>query len=185
MVLTYSKQVPLGDPAPEFTLPEPLTGLNHSLTGCSGSSGTLVMFICNHCPFVIHIRDELVRIAKDYMDAGIGMVAINSNDVINYPADSPAKMAEHASKYAYPFPYLFDESQEVALAYHAVCTPDFFLFDATLKLVYRGQLDESTPGNNQPVTGQALRSAMDALILGHPIPSKQNPSMGCNIKWKK
>lgn len=176
---------PLGTQAPDFTLPDTVSGKQLSLSELKGEKGTLIMFICNHCPFVIHINEELVRLGKDYRNKGIKMVAINSNDVENYPDDSPEKMTLVARKLGYPFPYLYDETQEVAKAYDAACTPDFFLYDSKLKLVYRGQLDDSRPGNEIPVTGKDLRKAMDLLILRKPIDANQRPSLGCNIKWKK
>jgi thiol-disulfide isomerase/thioredoxin len=142
------------------------------------------MFICNHCPFVKHINSELVALGNDYIEQGISFVGISSNDVKNYPEDSPELMAEAASSLGYPFAYLYDETQEVAKAYGAECTPDFFVFDANLSLVYRGQLDESRPGSSVPVTGKDIRSALDALIAGEPIDPNQQPSIGCNIKWK-
>ncbi len=142
------------------------------------------MVICNHCPFVKHIRQGLIQFARDYQAKGLAIVAINANDVANHPEDSPAKMAEDAKTFGYPFPYLYDESQATAQAYHAACTPDFFLFDADRKLVYRGQFDGSRPGNNVPVTGNDLRAAADAVLAGQPVSPEQNPSIGCNIKWK-
>ena len=142
------------------------------------------MFICNHCPFVKHVNAGIVSLADDYLDQGIGFVAISSNDVVNYPADSPELMKVNAEEEGYQFPYLYDESQEVAAAYDAACTPDFYLFDHDLSLVYRGQLDDSRPGNGIPVTGRDLRSAMDALLAGNPVDPHQKPSIGCNIKWK-
>jgi thiol-disulfide isomerase/thioredoxin len=150
-----------------------------------GQKGTLVMFICNHCPFVKHVNPELVRLASDYKDRGIGFIAISSNDVENYPEDHPDKMTETAAREGYPFPYLYDASQEVARDYQAACTPDFYLFGPDLRLRYRGQLDGSRPGNGIPVTGEDLRRAMDCLLEGKPVPSEQKPSLGCNIKWKQ
>jgi len=185
MARTPTTQIPLGFEAPDFKLPEPLTGKMVSLGVVKGQKGTLVMFICNHCPFVKHVIDELVNIGNDYMDKGIGMVAINSNDVENYPDDHPEKMKELAEKLNFPFPYLYDESQEVAKAYTAACTPDFNLFNANGRCVYRGQLDGSRPGNDIPVTGVDLRAALDKVINGEPVPEEQTPSIGCNIKWKK
>jgi peroxiredoxin len=184
MARTPTKQIPLGFNAPDFRLPEPLTGNWVSLEDIKGEKGTLVMFICNHCPFVKHVMDELIRVGKDYKDQGIGIAAINSNDVENYPDDHPDRMAELARKKNFPFPYLFDESQEVARAYEAACTPDFNLFDANGKCVYRGQLDGSRPGNEVPVTGRDLRQALDQVIRGEEVPEDQMPSIGCNIKWK-
>lgn len=176
--------IPLGDIAPYFTLPEPLTGKEIALNDLRGSAGTLVMFICNHCPYVLHVNQELVNIGKSYKESGISIVAINANDAENYPEDSPEKMVEMAKKMGYPFPYLYDETQEIAKAYDAACTPDFYLFDNEMKLVYRGQLDDSRPFNENPVNGKDLRMALDALLNHHPISSLQKPSLGCNIKWK-
>lgn len=179
-----STMIPLGSNAPDFKLPDTISGDLLSRDALRGEKGTLIMFICNHCPFVIHVNDELVRLGKGYQSKGIRMVAINSNDVENYPDDSPDKMTLTATRLGYTFPYLFDETQEVAKAYDAACTPDFFLYDGDLKLVYRGQLDDSRPGNCIPVTGKDLRKAMDTLIAGKEITQDQKPSMGCNIKWK-
>ncbi len=143
------------------------------------------MFICNHCPFVKHVNPEIVKIAQEYQDKGIAFIAISSNDVEKYPQDAPDLMKENAKEMGYPFPYLYDETQETALAYHAACTPDFYLFDANLKLVYRGQLDSSRPGNEIPLTGHDLRNALDNLLKGKEIDQDQKPSIGCNIKWKE
>ena len=184
MAQTASIMLPLGTPAPDFSLPEPMTGKTVSLDDFQDTPALLVMVICNHCPFVKHIRQGLVQFARDYQAKGLAIVAISANDAANYPDDSPAKMAEEAKAFGYPFPYLHDESQTVAKAYHAACTPDFFLFDAGRKLVYRGQFDGSRPGNKVPVTGSDLRAAADALLAGRPVPSAQQPSIGCNIKWK-
>ncbi len=184
MARTPTKQIPLGFDAPGFRLPEPLTGNWVSLEDIKGEKGTLVMFICNHCPFVKHVLDELIQIGNDYRNKGIGIVAINSNDVENYPDDHPDRMAELAREKNFPFPYLFDESQEIARAYEAACTPDFDLFDADGKCVYRGQLDGSRPGNEVPVNGEDLRRALDQVIRGEEVPQDQMPSIGCNIKWK-
>lgn len=170
----------LGTIAPEFNLPDP-DGVMHSLG--EGKQAYLVMFICNHCPFVIHVRDELARLGRDYSPEAVSIVAINSNDVTAQPADHPEKMREEAAASGYEFPYVFDESQKTAKAYRAACTPDFFLFDADKKLVYRGQLDASRPSNDLPVTGKDLRDALDAVLNGHPVPEDQVPSIGCNIKW--
>ncbi len=166
MARTPTKNIPLGFDAPNFKLPEPLTGKMVSLNDIKGKKGTLVMFICNHCPFVIHVLDELIGIGNDYKETGIGIVAINSNDVVNYPDDHPDKMKALAEKKNIPFPYLFDETQDVARAYNAACTPDFNLFDANGKCVYRGQLDGARPGNDIPVTGEDLRRALDQVING-------------------
>lgn len=184
MTLTPTKKVDLGFQAPDFSLPEPLTGKNISLQDVKGNNGTLVMFICNHCPYVKHIIKELVNIGNDYIPKGIGMAAINSNDVKNFPDDHPDRMKVLATELDFPFPYLFDESQEIAKAYQAACTPDFNLFDAEGKCVYRGQLDGSRPGNDIPVTGTDLRTALDLIVQGKKVPEQQTPSVGCNIKWK-
>jgi peroxiredoxin len=175
--------LPLGAQAPDFRLPD-FDGKIVSRQDFAGAPGLLVQFICNHCPFVKHIRDELARFGRDYAARGLGIVAINSNDTDAYPDDSPVEMAQEARAAGYVFPYLVDESQAIAKAYHAACTPDFFLFDAAGKLVYRGQFDASRPGNNLPVTGEDLRRAADAVLGGKPVPGEQRPSVGCNIKWK-
>ena len=184
MARTPSTMIDLGTEAPDFCLPEPATGKTVCRDDFKGKKGLLVMFISNHCPYVKHIADELARFAKEYQDRGLGIVAINANDVENYPDDAPEKMIEEVKARGYTFPYLFDESQEVAKAYQAACTPDFFLFDADFKLVYRGQFDDARPRNDEPVTGKDLRAAADALLAGRPIPEEQKPSLGCNIKWK-
>jgi peroxiredoxin len=184
MARTPTVQLELGYKAPAFELPNVVTGNNTTLKDVSGKKGTLVMFICNHCPFVIHVMDELIQIGNDYNDKGIGMVAISSNDVSTHPDDSPEKMKELALKKEFPFPYLYDESQEVAKAYTAACTPDFSVYDADGICVYRGQMDDSRPGNDQPVNGKDLRKLFDDLIAGNAIDSNQKPSLGCNIKWK-
>jgi len=184
MAQTASTMLPLGTLAPDFSLPEPATGKTLSLSDFQDAPALLVMVICNHCPFVKHIRQRLIQFARDYQAKGLAIVAINANDVVNHPEDSPAKMAEDAKTFGYPFPYLYDESQATAKAYHAACTPDFFLFDAERKLVYRGQFDGSRPGNNIPVTGNDLRAAAQAVLTGQPIAPEQQPSIGCNIKWQ-
>lgn len=184
MALTESNMMTLGTMAPDFSLPDTVSGNTMSYADVKGAKGTLVVFSCNHCPFVVHINDELVKLANNYMPQGFGVVAISSNDVENYPDDSPEKMNIVAKVLKYPFPYLYDETQAIAKAYDAACTPDFFLFGADDKLVYRGRLDGSRPGNNIPVTGSDLRSAMDAVSLGLTEISPQLPSAGCNIKWK-
>lgn len=176
--------LPLGTPAPDFTLPDVVSGKNVSLANFKNTPALLVMFICNHCPYVKHVQAGMTQMAKDFQARGVGMVAINSNDVQNYPEDSPAKMKDEARRAGYAFPYLFDESQAVARAYHAACTPDFFLFDGERKLVYRGQMDEARRGNDLPVTGKDLRAAVDAVLGGKPVSPNQIPSLGCNIKWK-
>jgi thiol-disulfide isomerase/thioredoxin len=184
MARTPSTMVPLGTKAPSFRLPDPVSGVNLTLEDFEPAPGLLVVFLCNHCPFVKHIRDGLAAFARDYAAKGLAIVGINSNDVAAYPDDRPEKMVEEAKQAGYVFPYLFDETQEVARAYDAACTPDFFLFDGERKLVYRGQFDASRPGNGVPVTGRDLRAACDALLSGKPIPPDQTPSIGCNIKWK-
>ena len=183
MVRTPSTMLPLGTAAPDFSLPN-VDGRTVTLADAAGPRGTLVMFICNHCPFVKHVADQLAALGRDCLPRGIGVVAISSNDVSSHPADSPEQMVHEAEERGYVFPYLYDETQEVAHAYHAACTPDFFLFDGDRKLAYRGQLDASRPGNDVPVTGADLRAAIDALLSGHPVPAEQRPSLGCNIKWK-
>jgi len=173
----------LGTAAPDFALPD-TSGRVVWRDDFASAKALLVMFICNHCPYVKHVRAELARLGRDYLPQGVAVVAINSNDVTRYPADSPEKMADEARAAGYTFPYLYDESQAVARAYRAACTPDFFLFDRTRQLVYRGQLDDSRPGNGVPVTGRDLRGALDNLLTGQPVASTQQPSMGCGIKWK-
>lgn len=184
MALTESNMMTLGTDAPDFTLQDTVSGKTMKFSDVKGSKGTLVIFSCNHCPFVVHINHELVSIANNYMSQGIGVVAISSNDVDNYPDDSPEKMNIVAKVLKYPFPYLYDESQQTAKDYDAACTPDFYLFGADDKLVYRGRMDGSRPGNNIPVTGSDLRSAIDATLLGISEIAPQIPSAGCNIKWK-
>lgn len=185
MVQTPSTMLPLGTRAPAFELPDPAAGLRRSLSSLRGGSGTVVMFICNHCPYVIHVKDELVRLARDYEPRGVAFVAISSNDVEHYPQDAPALMRDFATGSGFSFPYLYDESQNVARAYQAACTPDFFVFDGDLALAYRGQLDGSRPGNGKPVTGASMRAALDALLAGVLVGDDQIPSVGCNIKWKR
>lgn len=182
MVKTASTMLPLGTIAPDFSLVN-VDGRTVSLADLKGSKALLVAFICNHCPFVKHVAGELARLANDYQPQGVAMVGISSNDVASHPEDSPEQMVHEAEAQGYSFPYLFDETQEVAKAYRAACTPDFFLFDAEQKLVYRGQLDSSRPGNDVPVTGEDLRSAIDAVLAGELAPVEQTPSIGCNIKW--
>ena len=174
--------LPLGTAAPDFRLPD-TNGKTVSLSDFKGKP-LLVMFICNHCPFVKHIRDGLARLGRDYQPRGAAIVAISSNDVDNYPADAPDRMAAEARSAGYVFPYLYDASQEVAQAYRAACTPDFYLFDKDHRLVYRGQFDDSRPSNGVPVTGGDLREALDAVLAGKPVAANQKPSIGCNIKWK-
>jgi peroxiredoxin len=184
MAYTESNMFPLGSKAPNFSLLDMVSGKTITLSDIAGARATLVMFICNHCPYVIHVNPELVRLAKDYTGKGVGIVAISSNDVENYPQDSPEKMKETAAQAGYIFPYVFDETQEVAKSYDAACTPDFYLFDGDLKLVYRGRLDSSRPKNDIPVSGTDLRNALDAVLDGRQVDEKQYPSGGCNIKWK-
>lgn len=185
MSRTDSTMMPLGTLAPGFILPEPASDSDVRLADVAGKHATVVMFICNHCPYVKHVNAELVKLAGDYMPQGVGFVAISANDADYRPEDGPRPMAAQARALGYPFPYLYDQSQEVAKAYDAVCTPDFFVFDAALECAYRGQLDSSRPGNGQPVTGADLRAALTAILAGEAIPDEaQTPSQGCNIKWK-
>lgn len=183
MVKTASTMLPLGTKAPAFSLPN-VDGKTVSAADFAGAPGLLVMFLCNHCPFVKHLQSALTAFAKEYQARGLAIVAISSNDVAGFPEDSPAKMAEEARAAGYTFPYLYDETQSVAQAYRAACTPDFFLFDRNQALVYRGQFDASRPGNGQPITGADLRAAVDAVLAGRPPLLEQRPSIGCNIKWK-
>lgn len=185
MAATPSAMMPLGTKAPDFSLNDTVSGKKLSLSELKGERATLVMFICNHCPYVLHVNDELVRVARDYRPNGVSFIAISSNDAENYPQDGPELMKEQAKKVGYPFPYLYDESQDVARAYNAACTPDLFLFDHDLKCVYRGQLDGSRPKNDIPVTGKDLRAALDAVLAGKEVSKHQIPSIGCNIKWKQ
>jgi len=184
MARTPSTMVTLGTKAPDFLLPDTVSGKRLSLTNLKGETATMIMFICNHCPFVKHLNAELVKLANDYKNKGIGFVAISSNDVINHPDDAPGLMTQVAKQLKYPFPYLYDESQDIAKAYDAACTPDFFIYDKDLQLAYRGQLDDSRPGNEIPVTGKDIRQALDCLINNEPVLQVQRPSIGCNIKWK-
>jgi peroxiredoxin len=176
--------LPLGTSAPPFALTDTTSGKTVSIADFNKAPALLVMFICNHCPYVKHVRTGLAQLARDYQAKGAAIVAISSNDVANYPDDSPAKMTAEAKDAGYTFPYLYDETQSVARAYQAACTPDFFLFDREKRLVYRGQLDDSRPGNGVPVTGKDLRSALDAVLASQPVAAVQKPSIGCNIKWK-
>jgi thiol-disulfide isomerase/thioredoxin len=184
MARTPSNMIPLGTIAPYFKLLDTVSGRNLSLTELQGDKATVLFFICNHCPFVLHVNDELVNVANDYSNKGVSFIAISSNDVENYPQDAPHLMKEQAAKIGYPFPYLYDESQEVAKAYDAACTPDIYVFDNQLQLVYRGQLDDSRPENGIPVTGKDLRHALDCVLSGKENTQIQKPSIGCNIKWK-
>lgn len=184
MALVGSNVFEIGKQAPAFTLPNVVTGADNSLSELKGAKGTVVMFICNHCPFVLHVNHQLVQLANDYKEQGFSFIAISSNDVDNYPQDGPAQMKEVALELKYPFPYLYDSTQDVAKAYDAACTPDVYLFDSELKLTYHGQLDSSRPGNGIEVTGIDLRKAIDAIVNGAPALTDQKPSIGCNIKWK-
>ncbi len=183
MVRTASTMLPLGTEAPDFALPD-TTGKRVSLADLSDAPALLVIFMCNHCPYVKHVAEELADLAREYQQRGVAVVGINSNDIESHPDDSPEKMAEEVRLRDYTFPYLFDQSQEVAKAYRAACTPDFYVFDAQRRLVYRGQMDDSRPGNGAPVTGRDLRAALDAVLQGEPVPENQRPSLGCNIKWR-
>ncbi|MFH4967984.1 thioredoxin family protein [Gaetbulibacter sp. M240] len=184
MANTPSNMLPLGTKAPKFTLRDTISNTMLNFESIKGKHGTVVMFICNHCPFVLHVNDALVSIGKTYQDKHIGFVAISSNDVENYPQDGPEKMTKHAKRVGYPFPYLYDESQEIAKAYDAACTPDIYVFDNEDTLIYRGQLDDSRPGNGIPVTGKDLKHALDCLLNNKENQMPQKPSIGCNIKWK-
>jgi peroxiredoxin len=184
MAATPSTMMPLGTTAPDFTLPDTVTGRMMSLQELRSDQATVIMFICNHCPFVKHVQHELVKLASNYQSKGISFVAISSNDIEGYPDDAPDKMKEVAEQFGYPFPYLYDETQDVAKTYDAACTPDFYIFDKDLTCVYRGQLDDSRPGNLIPVTGRDIRAALDSILQGGPINPDQKPSIGCNIKWK-
>ena len=183
MVAVNSTMLPLGTRAPDFRLPDP-SGIIVSLADFQRVPALLIIFMCNHCPYVKHIRDGLAKLARDYRPAGVAVVGINANDVANYAADSPARMAEEAAAAGYVFPYLYDETQAVAKAYRATCTPDFYLFDKDFRLVYRGQFDDSRPGNGLPLTGKDVRAALDAVLAGKPVSPNQKSSLGCNIKWK-
>lgn len=184
MARTSSNMIELGTKCPDFKLMDTTSQSHVQLSDIRGKKGTVVMFICNHCPFVLHVNEELVRMVNDYRVLGFGFVGISSNDVENYPQDHPDLMSTHAEKYKYNFPYLYDPTQEVARAFDAACTPDFYLFDQNDQLVYRGQLDDSRPGNGIPLSGRSLREAMDTLLNNHSISPNQKPSIGCNIKWK-
>lgn len=184
MARVTSSMKPLGSRAPDFSLPDVVTGKPVSFDSAAGPKGLLTMFICRHCPFVKHVQDELARIGRDYAGRGVGIVAISANDESGFPEDRPQKLAEMSKELGFTFPFVFDESQDVARAFDAQCTPDFFLHDAARRLVYRGQLDDSRPGNGLPVTGKDLRGALDALIAGKPLSPQQTASIGCNIKWK-
>lgn len=179
-----SLMLPLGTPAAAFALREVVSGEVYSLDSFKGEKALLVMFICRHCPYVVHVQDGLARIGESYRDSGLGIVAISANDPEQYPDDAPERLKEMAERLQFAFPFCFDETQEVAKAYKVACTPDFYLFNAQRRLVYRGQLDDSRPGSGKPVTGRDLRAAIDAVLAGRPVDSHQKPSIGCSIKWK-
>ncbi|HSG67830.1 MAG TPA: thioredoxin family protein [Bacteroidales bacterium] len=184
MAETPTTQIPLGFRAPDFSLYDTVSGKEISLADLASDKGTVIMFICNHCPYVKHVIHGIIELARDYIPKGIAFVAISSNDAVKYPDDGPEKMKELAAELNFPFVYLYDETQEVARAYAAACTPDFNIFDGDLKCIYRGQMDDARPGNGKAVTGRDIRDALDALISGKPVNSHQIPSVGCNIKWK-
>ncbi len=179
-----SVMLPLGTPAPPFSLPDVVSGNLYSLNSFAGKAALLVMFICRHCPYVEHVEQELAKLGKDYAGRGLGIIGISSNDPVGYPDDAPPRLKEMAERLGFTYPFCFDESQDVAKAYRAACTPDFYLFDQDRRLVYRGQLDDSRPGSNKPVTGRDLRAAIDATLAGKPVDSNQKASIGCSIKWK-
>ena len=176
--------LPLGTTAPPFDLPDVVTGQRYSLDSFAAKVGLLVMFICRHCPYVVHVERELAKLGQDYQDTNLGIIAISSNDPITYPDDAPPRLREMAVRLGFTFPFCHDETQDVAKAYRAACTPEFYLFDRDRRLAYHGQLDDSRPGNNKPVTGRDLRAAIQAVLTGKPVDSNQRPSIGCSIKWK-
>ncbi|OUL17427.1 thioredoxin family protein [Nostoc sp. T09] len=184
MALTASTMLPLGTNAPDFHLPEVVSGETISLANFADKKALLVMFICRHCPFVKHVQKQLALLGEDYFTSDLGIVAISANDAKNYPDDAPESLKAMATELGLKFPLCYDETQETAKAYTAACTPDFFVFDSERKLVYRGQLDDSRPSNGKPVTGADLRAAIEAVLTDKPVPDEQNPSIGCNIKWK-
>ena len=184
MSLTPSNMLPLGTQAPNFNLPDTVSGENYSLNELKGLNATVILFICNHCPFVKHVNSEIAQLAMDYKSKGVNLIAISSNDAENYPEDAPDLMKQNAIDNNFKFPYLYDQTQEVAKAYDAACTPDTYVFDSQLKLVYRGQLDDSRPGNNIPLTGEDVRHALDCVLEQKENTKPQKPSIGCNIKWK-
>jgi peroxiredoxin len=179
-----SVMLSLGTPAPPFSLPDVVRGQHYSLDSFTGKTALLVIFMCRHCPYVVHVEHELARIGRDYTDTGLGIIGISSNDALSYPDDAPPRLKEMAERLRFTFPLCFDEAQDVAKAYRAACTPDFFLFDSARRLMYRGQLDDSRPGSNKPVTGRDLRDAIDAVLAGKPVDKNQRASVGCSIKWK-
>jgi peroxiredoxin len=179
-----SVMLPLGTPAPPFSLRDVVSGNLYSLNSFAGKTALLVMFICRHCPYVVHVEHGIAKIGRDYADTGLGIIGISSNDPVQYPDDAPPRLKEMAERLGFTFPFCFDETQEVAKAYRAACTPDFYLFDQDRQLLYRGQLDDSRPGSNKPVTGRDLRAAIDAALAGKPVDRNQKASVGCSIKWK-
>ena len=180
-----SVMLSLGTPAPQFSLPDVVSGQRCSLDSFTDKTALLVMFMCRHCPYVVHVEQEIAKIGRDYAGTGLGIIGISSNDPVQYPDDAPPRLKEMAERLGFTFPFCFDETQDIAKAYRAACTPDFYLFDPERRLVYRGQLDESRPGSNKPVTGRDLRAAIDAALTGNPIDSNQRASVGCSIKWKR
>jgi peroxiredoxin len=184
MAFTESTMLPLGTVAPDFSLPDTVSGDTISLAEVASEKATVIMFLCNHCPYVVHVNPEIVRLVRDYAALGVSFVGISSNDVEKYPQDGPEEMRRHALEQGYDFPYLYDATQAVARAYDAACTPDFYIFDGSKRLVYRGRLDGSRPNSDTPLTGADLRAALDAVLAGAPVSERQYPSGGCNIKWK-
>jgi peroxiredoxin len=184
MAFTESTMLPLGTVAPDFSLPDTVSGDTISLAEVASEKATVIMFLCNHCPYVVHVNPEIVRLVRDYAALGVSFVGISSNDVEKYPQDGPEEMRRHALEQGYDFPYLYDATQAVARAYDAACTPDFYIFDGSKRLVYRGRLDGSRPNSDTPMTGADLRAALDAVLAGAPVSERQYPSGGCNIKWK-
>jgi peroxiredoxin len=180
-----SVMLSLGTPAPPFSLRDVVSGQRYSLASFNGKGALLVMFICRHCPYVVHVEQEIAKIGRDYTDRGLGIIGISSNDPVQYPDDAPPRLKEMAERLGFTFPFCFDETQDVAMAYGAACTPDFYLFDRERRLVYRGQLDDSRPGSSKPVTGRDLRAAIDAVLTGKPVAGNQKASVGCSIKWKR
>ena len=180
-----SVMLSLGTPAPQFSLPDVVTGQSYSLNSFTGKTALLVMFMCRHCPYVVHVEQEIARIGRDYDETGLGIIGISSNDPVQYPDDAPPRLKEMAKRLAFTFPFCFDETQDIAKAYRAACTPDFYLFNRERRLIYHGQLDDSRPGSNTPVTGRDLRAAIDAVLAGTPVDSNQRASVGCSIKWKR
>ena len=180
-----SVMLSLGTPAPQFSLPDVVTAQSYSLNSFVDKTALLVMFMCRHCPYVVHVEQEIARIGRDYAGTGLGIIGISSNDPVQYPDDAPPRLKEMAARLGFTFPFCFDETQDIAKAYRAACTPDFYLFDRERRLVYRGQLDDSRPGSNKPVTGRDLRAAIDAVLVGKPVDSNQRASVGCSIKWKR